>query len=177
MTLAIGGLPETPSGVPDDKLTGMTRSSPHPTQPEHAGNAGGLSRFVSTAGYILGISYPLLALATGVRSIYQLFFKNGADGVLGPALSAVAAVVYLAAAVGFLRREKWAWWMSVFALSFETLMVVTVGTLSLIIPDVIGHTAWGYFGLDYGFFPLVQPVLGLIWLFWPETTRAYGVRR
>jgi hypothetical protein len=131
---------------------------------------------VSTAGYVLGISYPLLALSTGVRSIYQLFFKTGGGSTLGPPLSAVAAVVYLVAAVGFVKREKWAWWMSVCALSFETIMVLAVGTLSFIVPDLIGHTAWGHFGADYGFFPLVQPILGLIWLCWPDTARAYGVR-
>jgi len=155
----------------------MSRLSPDPTQTETVETRGGLSRFVSTAGYILGISYPLLALSTGVRAIYQLFFKTGVTNFMGPSLSAAAAAVYLVAAVGFVRREKWAWWMSVCALSFETLMVLVVGTLSFAIPDMIGHTVWGHFGADYGFFPLVQPILGLIWLFWPETARAYGVRK
>lgn len=154
-------------------------SQPSTRQPlaENGKSAGGLSQLVSTFGYILGISYPLLALSTGVRSIYQLFFKAGVTHTLGPSLSALAAVVYLAATVGFVRREKWAWWMSTSALSFETFMVIAVGALSFIIPDVIGHTAWGRFGADYGFFPLVQPVLGLIWLCWPATMKAYGMRK
>ncbi|MCC6627370.1 MAG: hypothetical protein IT340_08220, partial [Chloroflexi bacterium] len=44
-------------------------------------------------------------------------------------------------------------------------------------PDLIGRTVWRHFGADYGYFPLVQPLLGLIWLLWPETMRAYGIVR
>jgi hypothetical protein len=53
-------------------------------------------------------------------------------------------------------------------------MVVTVGTLSLLIPDTIGPTAWGRFGIDYGFFPFFQPILGLIWLTRGDTRQLYG---
>ena len=58
----------------------------------------------------------------------------------------------------------------------ETLLTLIVGTLSYTHPDLIGHTVWRHFGEDYGYFPLFQPLLGLIWLFWPETMRAYGIR-
>lgn len=55
------------------------------------------------------------------------------------------------------------------------MLTFVVGTLSLIIPDVIGRTVWRHFGADYGFFPLFQPLLGLAWLMWPETLRRYGL--
>jgi hypothetical protein len=55
-------------------------------------------------------------------------------------------------------------------------MTLLIGTLSLVQPDLIGRTVWTRFGLDYGFFPFFQPILGLVWLFWPETLRAYGIR-
>lgn len=135
-----------------------------------------LSTFASTTGKILGISYPVLALSTGARALYQLFFKEGVTDYLPPALTAVAALVYLIATVGFTVQKRWAWWVSVVALAFETIMVLAVGTLSLLYPDVIGHTAWSRFGADYAFFPLIQPLLGLIWLFQKETIRAYQVR-
>ena len=135
-----------------------------------------LSTFASTTGKILGISYPVLAISTGARALYQLLLKEGVTDYLPPALTAVAAVVYLVATVGFTIQKRWAWWVSLVALAFETVMVLIVGALSLIIPDVIGSTAWGRFGADYAFFPLIQPVLGLIWLLQAETMRAYQIR-
>jgi len=137
-----------------------------------------LSGFIRAAGVILAISYPVLALSTGVRALYQLFLKEGVTNYLAPALSAVAAVCYLLATVGIIVRRQWAWRLSVSMLVFELIMVLVVGTLSYIIPDTIGRTVWAHFGADYGFFPLIQPILGLAWLFHRETRAAYalGVR-
>jgi hypothetical protein len=90
-------------------------------------------------------------------------------------LSAVAATCYLLATVGFIVRRRWAWNLSVSVLAFESLMTLVVGTLSFIIADTIGSTVWRHFGADYGFFPLVQPLLGLAWLFHPDTLRLYGI--
>jgi hypothetical protein len=134
-----------------------------------------LSNFVSVAGYVLGISYPVLALSTGVRALYQIFFRADITNKLGPTLTAVAAVIYIIAAVGFMRRRKWAWRMSVGALVIETLGVVVVGLLSFVAPQMFEHTVWRHFGQDYGFFPFFQPLLGLSWLLWPETLKAYGI--
>jgi hypothetical protein len=134
------------------------------------------SPFIRRAGTILAISYPVLALSTGFRSVYQLFLKEGVASYTGPALSAIAALCYLTAAIGFGYRRRWAWWLSVLVLGFETLMTLIVGTLSLINPDLIGSTVWRLFGIDYGFFPLLQPLLGLAWLFHPETLQSYGIR-
>jgi len=138
-------------------------------------NDDSLSTFASVAGGILGVSYPVLAISTGARALYQLLLKEGVTNYLGPSLTALAALLYLIAAIGFARRRKWAWKLSVGALGLETVLTVVVGTLSLIIPDVIGSTAWGRFGADYAFFPLFQPLLGLAWLIHPETRRAYGI--
>lgn len=134
-----------------------------------------LSDVASVAGYVLGVSYPVLALSTGVRGIYQLFFKAAPVTDLGPALSILAAACYLAATLGFVVRRRWAWHVGVGLLVFELAGAVVVGMLSFVVPAMIGHTAWGRFGADYGFFPLFQPVLGLIWLFWPPTMQRYGV--
>ena len=136
-----------------------------------------LSTFANTTGKILGISYPVLALSTGARALYQLFLKEGVTDYLPPVLTGVAAVVYLIAAVGFTVQKRWAWWVSLIALAFETAMVLLVGTLSLVRPELIGSTAWGQFGADYAYFPLIQPVLGLIWLLQPETLRVYQIRQ
>lgn len=128
-------------------------------------------RVVLTFGSILAVSYPLLALSTGVRALYQTFSIGG----IGPALSGVAALCYLIATVGFARRAAWAWRLSLGVLAFETAMTLVVGSLSLYDPDLIGRTVWRNFGADYGYFPLFQPLIGLVWLLWPETRRAYGL--
>ena len=86
-----------------------------------------MSNFVSVAGYVLAISYPVLALSTGVRALYQIFARADISNKLGPGLTAVAAALYLVAAVGFVLRKKWAWQMSVGALTIETLGVIASG--------------------------------------------------
>ena len=134
------------------------------------------TRSISLIGYILGISYPLLALSTGARGLYQLFLRDDL-AKLGPALSVVTALLYLVAAIGFFKRTPRWWRISVGALTVETLFVLVVGTLSFIFPDILGHTAWRHFGQDYGFFPLFQPLLGLIYLLWKPTRVAFGVIR
>ena len=133
------------------------------------------ANLVSPVGYILGFSYPVLALSTGVRSLYQLFFKEGVTYYLPAYLSGLAALCYLIASIGFAYRRRWTWWLSVSALGFETLLTLVVGTWSYVDPAFIGRTVWRHFGADYGYFPLLQPLLGLIWLFWPMTMAAYGI--
>ena len=131
----------------------------------------------SPAGYILAVSYPVLALSTGVRALYQLFFKAGVTDYLPPTMSGIAALCYLTATIGFAYRRRWAWWLSVAVLLFETILTLIVGTWSYLDPSLIGSTVWRHFGADYGYFPLFQPLLGLLWLFWPLTLQAYGIRK
>lgn len=150
-----------------------------------APEAGALPTLAAAAGYVLAVSYPVLAISTGVRALYQLFVKDGGlihsgdpSLYLGPLLSALAASLYLVATVGFVRRTPRAWWVSVSALGLETALTLLVGTLTL--PGMasaatIGGTVWRWYGADYGFFPLFQPLLGLLWLFWPVTMDAYGI--
>lgn len=141
-------------------------------QPDVTENA--LSGFIRAAGVILAISYPVLALSTGARALYQLFLKEGVTDLLPPLLSGVAAVLYLLATVGFVVRRRWAWQLSVSILIFELAMVLIVGVLSYVIPETIGRTVWARFGADYGYFPLIQPILGLAWLFHRDTRAAYA---
>jgi hypothetical protein len=145
------------------------------SEPRANKSSGVLSDLAYAAGIILAISYPVLAISTGARAIYQLLFKPGVTDYLPSALSAVAAVCYLFAAIGFTYRRQWAWRLSVGLLGFEMLMVLVVGSLSFIYPEMIGRTVWGRFGADYGYFPFFQPLLGLIWLFSLPVLRAYGI--
>jgi hypothetical protein len=135
------------------------------------------ANLVSPAGYILAVSYPVLALSTGARALYQLFVRDDITYYLPVFMSGVAALCYLTATVGFAYRRHWTWWLSVLVLGFETTMTLVVGVWSFVDPDFIGRTVWRHFGEDYGYFPLFQPLLGLLWLLWPQTLRAYGVAR
>jgi len=151
------------------------------TQPEdNSPPENGLSGFIRAAGTILAVSYPVLALSTGFRAIYQLVLLTTGSRTgpyLPSMLSAIAALAYLTATVGFAVHKKWAWRLSVSVLGFETAMTLIIGTLGFIYPDVIGRTVWRAFGADYGFFPLIQPILGLAWLMHPTTLEAYGIRK
>ena len=133
--------------------------------------------FIQAAGVILAVSYPVLALSTGFRSVYRLFFKDGVDYYLPPAMSLVAASSYLIATLGIVYRERWgqsAWWLSVVVLGFETACTLVVGIFSYIEPEIIGNTVWRHFGADYGYFPLFQPILGLLWLANRDVRRSFG---
>ncbi|MEM8859056.1 MAG: hypothetical protein AAGD96_12090 [Chloroflexota bacterium] len=135
--------------------------------------------FIQAAGVILAVSYPVLALSTGFRAVYRLFFKEGVDYFLPPAMSLVAAISYLIATLGIVYRKQWgakAWWLSVGVLGFETLCTLVVGILSFAEPDLVGRTVWRAFGADYGYFPLFQPLLGLAWLFNKDVRRSYGFK-
>jgi hypothetical protein len=130
---------------------------------------------LSPIGYILAVSYPVLALSTGVRALYQLFVRDDITNYLPVFLSGIAALCYLVATLGFAYRRRWTWWLSVGVLGFETLMTLIIGIWSFIDPAFIGSTVWRHFGEDYGYFPLFQPILGLAWLLWPQTLRAYDI--
>ena len=144
-------------------------------QEEQSTTEAGLSGFIQAAGVILAVSYPVLALSTGVRAIYQLFFKAGVADYLPAILSGIAALCYLTATVGFIVKRRWAWKLSVGVLLFESLMTIVIGTMSYLAPELIGRTVWAHFGADYGYFPLVQPLLGLAWLIHPATLRVYDI--
>ena len=153
----------------------MNQATNQQPNPEKTDPDKKMSDFIYTAGIVLGVSYPILAFSTSGRAVYQLLFKQGVTDYLPPTLSAVAATCYLVATIGFFYRRKWAWWLSVGTLGFESFMTLLIGTLSFIIPDVIGRTVWRHFGVDYGFFPLFQPLIGLFWLFNRQILDAYGI--
>ena len=155
----------------------MTASSQPPIPPPTLSKRDALwANLISPVGHVLAFFYPLLAISTGARAIYQLFFKQGVTNYLPVYLTAIAAVIYLVASIGFAYRRRWTWWLSVILLAIEALFAITVGVLSLTQPEVIGHTVWSRFGADYGFLPLLLPLFGLIWLLWPQTMEAYSIR-
>lgn len=159
-----------------------------------------LAGLIFAAGSILAVSYPVLALSTGVRAIYQIVEGDPSNS---PWLTLLGASFYTIATIGFVKQPRpipknykpkapsqfflarwWraltpaqAWKVSMSVLVIETVITILVGTLSYTNPDVFGRNVWQFFGKDYGYFPLVQPLLGLAWLLHPQTLRNYAIRR
>ena len=115
-------------------------------------------------GRVLVAVYAVFALAAGARAAVQLALQFD-EAPLAYLLSALAAVVYVAATVGLARGGRAGRRTAVIACSIELVGVLVVGTLSLVdraaFPD---DTVWSGYGQGYGFIPLALPVLGLLWL-------------
>ena len=118
----------------------------------------------SGPGRVLVGLYALFALAAGARAGVQIATKFS-EAPLAFLLSALAAVLYLIATVGFIRGGSGGRRLAMACCAVELLGVLSVGTASLVdrtaFPDA---TVWSGFGRGYGFVPLVLPVLGLLWL-------------
>ncbi len=118
----------------------------------------------SGLGRVLIAFYALFAVAATGRSSVQLATK-ASEAPLPYALSAVAAVVYIAATLGLARAgDRWrlvAW----VAVATELVGVLVIGSLSVFDPAAFpDDTVWSGFGAGYGFLPLVLPFAGLAWL-------------
>ena len=115
-------------------------------------------------GRLLIAVYILFAIAATSRAGLQIATRFDRAPV-AYLLSAVAALIYIVAAVGLGRAGHTGRRGALACLSVELLGVVAVGVLSLadkaLFPDA---TVWSGFGSGYGYVPLVLPVLGLFWL-------------
>lgn len=110
---------------------------------------------------LLAVSYSILALAAGARSITQIATRLD-DTPLAYGLSAVAASVYLLIAVGL--RQPTSRWRQVVraACAAELVWVLLVGTATIARPGAFaGETVWSHYGAGYAFLPLALPVLTL----------------
>jgi hypothetical protein len=113
-------------------------------------------------GRLLIAVYAVFSLSSGARAIFQLLTKFQ-EAPLAYSLSALAAVVYVVATLT-LANASWRRFARP-AIWFELIGVLTVGSLSFVLPALFAHpSVWSGFGSGYGFLPLALPVLGLIWL-------------
>lgn len=119
------------------------------------------TRLGAGPGRALIYVYGLFALSAGVRAAVQIAdrFRHAPAAY---ALSALAAAVYLVAAVALARGARRLAWA---CLSVELAGVLAVGAASLVWPAAFPEaTVWSSFGVGYGFVPLALPLLGLLWL-------------
>ncbi len=110
-------------------------------------------------GRLLVAVYAIFALAASSRAALQLATRFD-EAPVAYLLSAVAAAVYVVAAVALGRGMRR---LAFYAVGFELVGVLVIGTLSLVLHDVFpDETVWSSYGIGYGFVPLVLPVLGLL---------------
>lgn len=124
------------------------------------------------AGKVLIGLYALFALSAGVRAGYQMT-QRFTDAPVAYTLSALAAAIYLVAAVALARGSALARRVALVCCSVELAGVLVVGTVSHLMPASFPDaTVWSGYGVGYGFVPLVLPVIGLLWLH--RTARSDG---
>ena len=115
-------------------------------------------------GRLLVAVYAIFALAAGARAGVQIATRFS-DAPLAYALSAFAAAVYVLATVALALGGRTSRRVALASLTIELAGVLVVGTLSLLDPVAFPDaTVWSVYGRDYGFIPLVLPVVGLYWL-------------
>ena len=115
----------------------------------------------SGPGRVLVGLYGLFALSASARAAVQIATQFH-RAPLAYLLSAVSAVIYVAATVALARSYRR---VALVCCSVELLGVLAIGTASLVEPAAFPKaTVWSLYGIGYGFVPLVLPVLGLLWL-------------
>jgi hypothetical protein len=131
----------------------------------------------SGPGRLLVAVYAVFAISALGRSSAQLLTKAD-DAPVPYALSALAALVYVAATLGLAeavpRSREVAW----VAVGVELVGVLAVGTVSVVRPEWFPDaTVWSSFGQGYGYLPAVLPVVGILWLLRSRPSPAPGARR
>lgn len=150
-----------PSGA-EPATPGGDRSPSHRTGRGYRTGPG--DRTGQGPGRVLVAVYAFFALSAGVRAGWQLATRF-AEAPVAYLLSALAAVIYLVAAVGLARGGPGGRRLALVCCTIELAGVLLVGTASLALPESFPQaTVWSSYGVGYGFVPLVLPVLGLLWL-------------
>lgn len=121
-------------------------------------------------GKVVVSLYAVFAVGATSRAVFQITTKVD-EAPLAYTLSAVAAVVYVVAAVSLVVDRPWARRTAWAALTFEAAGVLGIGTFSLLRRDLFPEpTVWSDYGLGYLLIPLWLPFLGLWWLRRTRTT-------
>lgn len=112
-------------------------------------------------GRLIVLVYVVFAVSAGARALFQVATKFG-EAPVSFTLSAIAALIYLVAAIAIIRG---AGGLALFAVGVELAGVVAVGALSFAVPHWFPEpSVWSHFGSGYGYVPLVLPVVGLAYL-------------
>lgn len=128
-------------------------------------DAGERSSRATGPGRLLIVIYAVFAVAATARATFQIATVFD-EAPLAFVLSAVSGVIYICATISLSLRGLRAYWFSVVAVLVEFVGVISVGIYSLADPGAFPKASvWSGFGWGYGFFPLLLPILGMIWLY------------
>ena len=115
---------------------------------------------------MLVLLYGFFTLAAGARSGVQIATKFS-QAPLAYLLSALAAAVYASGGILKALADRdpayriWAGWLC----RAELTGVIAVGSASVLAPAAFPDaTVWSFYGLGYGFVPLLLPLLALLWV-------------
>jgi len=112
-------------------------------------------------GRLIVLVYVVFAVSAGARALFQVATKFG-EAPVSFTLSAIAALIYLVAAIAIIRG---AGGLALAAVGVEMAGVVAVGALSFAVPHWFPEpSVWSHFGSGYGYVPLVLPAVGLAYL-------------
>lgn len=116
------------------------------------------------AGRLLIAIYGIFALSATARASYQLVRKFD-EAPVAYSLSLVSAITYIVVTVSLAKRGEFWSRLAKSMVWFELFGVLTVGLLSILLPDLFKHpTVWSEFGIGYGFIPLALPIVALLWI-------------
>lgn len=109
---------------------------------------------------LLIVGYLILAVAATGRSAFQIATKFS-EAPFAYTLSAIAAAHYFLAVLAIARRWRR---FAIAIMVVELIGVLSVGMLTYLIPTLFhANSVWSYFGLGYGYVPVLLPILGLWW--------------
>ena len=112
---------------------------------------------------VLIVVYGIFALSATARSLVQVM-RDFSFAPVAYSLSLLAAVTYIAVTIALIRRGRRSTLARTLCIA-ELAGVVIVGTLSLLLPALFPDgTVWGVYGQDYGFVPLLLPVIALLYI-------------
>lgn len=108
--------------------------------------------------------YGVLAFAATGRASYELIAKFD-KAPLAYSLSTLSAVIYIVATIALAKNTPVARKVAFATVIFELAGVLIVGSLSIFQSSIFpSSTVWSWYGISYGWFPLIMPIVGLIWL-------------
>lgn len=110
---------------------------------------------------LLLVTYTVLALAATGRSLFAILTKFE-QAPFSYTFSFIAAVHYFFAVLAIAKNWRR---FALVIMVLELIGVISVGLLTYLIPDLFAaNTVWSYFGLGYGYLPLILPAIGLWWV-------------
>lgn len=113
---------------------------------------------------VLVALYAIFALAATARAVVQIVTVFD-TAPLAYLLSLFSGIVYIAAMIGLVSAKPWSRPLAWAACGTELAGVIGIGIASLVDSTAFPHdTVWSRFGSGYGYFPILLPILGLMWL-------------